>query len=326
MTRDSARTRTTRRARAAQVAGSVRSSALGRFLPRLAALNVVEGAMRLAAQAFLAGLPLLMTVAAFAPAGVQDLLADSLRSVLGVRGDTLDEVRRTFYADGTTRDSVGAVGVLVALASATAFSRALQAVCERCWRLPRAPLRAAVWRWPLWLVLWLVFLLAQAPLREGFGAGPAVGLTMSLLSATLLWWWTPYLLLGGRIGWRSLLPGAVLAGTGTVALSGAARLVLPLAMERSLDEFGPLGPVFTFLSWLIGVFLVAVCGLALGESIASSAWYRAGPVLRGRPPVRDGAAGPAHPRRVKPPGPCRGHAEDGTDRRPGEGPGRRRQT
>jgi membrane protein len=100
------------------------------------------------------------------------------------------------------------------------------------------------------------------------------GLVLSLLSATLLWWWSQHLLLGGRIGWRSLLPGALLAGTGTVLLSRAARLLVPTAMERSLDEFGPLGPVFTFLSWLIAVFLVAVSGLAAGEYVASTSWYR----------------------------------------------------
>ncbi|AYC37083.1 ribonuclease BN [Streptomyces griseorubiginosus] len=310
MTRNADPVRPARGARAARVVASVRSSALVRFLPRLSALNVVEGAMRLAAQAFLAALPLLMTVAAFAPPAVQDLLADSLRSVLGVRGDTLDEVRRTYEATGPTRDSVGVLGVLVALASATAFSRALQAVFERCWRLPRAPLRAAVWRWPLWLVVWLVFLLTQAPVRDGFGAGPAVGLTMSLLSTTLLWWWSQHLFLGGRIGWQSLLPGAMLAGTGTVALSGVARLVLPTAMERSLAEFGPLGPVFTFLSWLIGVFLVAVSGLAAGEVVATGAWYRKASAPLFRPPDRALARSPAHPRRVKPSAPCRGHAEN----------------
>ncbi|MGW1749301.1 hypothetical protein ACWCRD_27570 [Streptomyces sp. NPDC002092] len=96
-----------------------------------------------------------------------------------------------------------------------------------------------------------------------------IGWALSLLSAALLWWWSQHLLLGGRIGWRSLLPGAPLAGTGTVVLSWAAGLFVPKAMERSLEEFGPLGPVFTFLSWLIAVFLVAVSGLALGEYVAS---------------------------------------------------------
>ncbi|NGO07109.1 YihY/virulence factor BrkB family protein [Streptomyces sp. HC44] len=258
---------------------SLRSGPVARLLPRLSALNVVEGSVRLAAQAFITALPLLMTVAAFAPQGVQDLLTDSLRAVLGVRGDTLDEVRRAFTATGTPRDAAGAVGVLVTLVSATAFSRALQAVCERCWHLPRTPVRAAFWRWLLWLLVWLGVLLVQAPLRSGFGGGAVIGWVLSVLSATLLWWWSQHLLLGGRIGWRNLLPGALLAGTGTVVLSWAAGLFVPTAMERSLREFGPLGPVFTFLSWLIAVFLVAVSGLALGQYVASSTWYRtaAGP-------------------------------------------------
>jgi membrane protein len=266
-----------RRTTVERALATLRSGPVARLLPCLAALNVVEGSVRLAAQAFLTALPLLMTVAAFAPREVQDLLADSLRAVLGVRGDTLDEVRRAFTATGTPRDAVGAVGVVVTLVSATAVSRALQAVCERCWRLPRTPVRAAVWRWLLWLLwllVWLGVLLVQAPLRSGFGGGAVTGWVLSALSATALWWWTQHLLLGGRIGWRSLLPGALLAGLGTVVLSWAAGLFVPTAMERSLREFGPLGTVFTFLSWLIAVFLVAVSGLAIGQYVASSDWYR----------------------------------------------------
>ncbi|MFE5757558.1 ribonuclease BN [Streptomyces massasporeus] len=259
---------------AARIAAGLRSGSMARLLSRLSTLNIVEGAVRLAAQAFLTALPLLMTVAAFAPDWMQDLLADSLRAVLGMRGDTLDELRRVFSATGTTRNTAGAVSALVTLLSATALSRALQAVFERCWHLPRAPIRAAVWRWLLWLVVWLACLLIQAPLRDAFGAGAVPGVLLSVLSATLLWWWSQHLLLGGRIGWRSLLPGALLAGAGTVLLSLAARVLMPTAMERSLDEFGPLGPVFTFLSWLIAVFLVAVSGLALGEYVASTTWYR----------------------------------------------------
>jgi len=51
-----------------------------------------------------------MTVAAFAPRWLQDLLADSLRAVLGVRGDTLDELREVFSATGATSNTTGTVG------------------------------------------------------------------------------------------------------------------------------------------------------------------------------------------------------------------------
>lgn len=272
---------TTRKQRAIQAAASLRAGPLGRLLPRLAALNLVEGAMRLAAQAFLAALPLLMTVAAFAPAGLKNLLLDSLGSVLGVHGEALDDVRHVYSAGASARQSVGALGALLTLASATAFSRALQAVCERCWRLPRAPMRSAAWRWLIWLVVWLTFMLVQAPLRRGFGIGPATGLALSLAGSVLLWWWSQHLLLGGRIGWLSLLPGAVLAGAGTITLSWAGHLLLSQAMRRGFEEFGPLGPVFTLLSWLIGIFLVAIAGMALGEAVATSTWYRAAVLVPG---------------------------------------------
>ncbi|MFJ1992944.1 YhjD/YihY/BrkB family envelope integrity protein [Streptomyces asiaticus] len=239
-----------------------------RFLERLAAVNVLEAATRLAAQAFLTALPLLMAVAAFVPDALQNLLADSLRSVVGVRGDVLDEVRRTFTTRGTAKNTSGVVGLLVALVSATAFSRALQAICERCWGLPRAAVRVTAWRWLLWLLVWLAVLLVQAPVRRGFGTGIVSGLALSLL-----WWWTQHLLLSGRVTWTHLLPGAVLAGVGTVLLGYLSRLLMPVAMARSLADFGPLGPVFTLLTWLIVVFLIAVAGLAAGPAVASSAWY-----------------------------------------------------
>lgn len=267
--------------RARSVLASSRAPAVARLTERLLAVNTLEAATRLAAQAFLTALPLLMAVAAFAPEGWKNLLADSLRSVVGVRGKALEELRRTLAASGTARKPSGAVGLVVALLAATAFSRALQTVCERCWDLPRAPIRVAAWRWLLWVLVWLAVLFVQAPLRRGFGIGIVSGLVLSLLSSVLLWWWTQHLLLGGRVGWLPLLPGAVLAGTGVVVLGYASRLVMPRAMNRSLADFGPLGPVFTLLSWLIAAFLIVVAGLAIGRLVACSTWYAR---LVGRPP------------------------------------------
>jgi membrane protein len=58
-----------RHAAVERVRASLRSGPLARLLPRLSALNVVEGSVRLAAQTFITALPLLMTVAALAPGG-----------------------------------------------------------------------------------------------------------------------------------------------------------------------------------------------------------------------------------------------------------------
>jgi membrane protein len=53
-----------------------------------------------------------------------------------------------------------------------------------------------------------------------------------------------------------------------VALSVTARLYIPAALNRSLAEYGGLGPVFTLLSWLIVVCAVITGCITVGAVIA----------------------------------------------------------
>ncbi|MGW2520915.1 YhjD/YihY/BrkB family envelope integrity protein [Streptomyces sp. NPDC001617] len=229
----------------------------------------MDASARLAAQTFLAALPMLIVVAAFAPKPIQDLLTKSVQALLG-KGAPVNDIKDTFSAQGVTKQTYGGVGAFVTLVSATALSRALQSVCERCWDLPRAGTRMSAWRWLVWLLGWLAALLCQAPLRHGFGGGTWLGVLLSLVTAVLLWWWTQHLLLGARIGWLPLLPGGVLAGVGMATFGYLSGLFLPAALKRSTAQFGSLGYVFTILSWLIAGCCVIVAGVALGQVTAVS--------------------------------------------------------
>ncbi|MET7698912.1 YhjD/YihY/BrkB family envelope integrity protein [Streptomyces sp. NPDC005485] len=249
------------------------------MLGRLISVNWLDASARLAAQTFLAALPLLIVLAAFAPRGVKDVLVDSVQALFG-EDAPVDDIQETFTAQGVTKDTYGAVGIVVALISATALSRALQQVCERCWDLPKGGARLTAWRWLVWLLGWLAALLFQAPLRHGFGGGTWLGVVLSLSTAVLLWWWTQHLLLGARIGWMPLLPGAVLAGVGMVTFVYVSGLFMPAAMQRSLAQFGSLGYVFALLSWLITCSCVIVTGIALGQVTAVSGPF---PRLLGTP-------------------------------------------
>ncbi|MFD0570616.1 hypothetical protein ACFQ0T_17115 [Kitasatospora gansuensis] len=164
--------------------------------------------------------------------------------------------------------SFGLIGALVTLLSATALSRAMQRVCERCWELPKSGTRVAAWRWLAWLAVWLVVLVCQVPVRDGFGAGAWLGLPLFMLLATALWWWTQHLLLGNRVRWYPLLPGALLAGAAMTGLGIAAQVYLPGAVSRSITKFGPYGVVFTSLSWLIVLFTAVTLAIALGRVVA----------------------------------------------------------
>ncbi|MFG2820809.1 YhjD/YihY/BrkB family envelope integrity protein [Kitasatospora sp. NPDC048365] len=242
---------------------------LGRAVGQLLRVNLLDNATRLAAQAFLSALPALFVVAVFAPATIRDGVAGSLRDQLGIQGPAQDQLRQVMSAGhDDVAQSFGVVGALVTLLSATALSRALQRVCERAWELPKSGTRVAAWRWLVWLAVWLVFLVVQVPLRKGFGLGLWLGLPLLFTASTLLWWWTQHLLLGGRVRWYPLLPGAALCGVGQVGLSIASQVYLPGAVSRSVQKFGPYGVVFTSLSWLIALFTAVTLALVLGRVIA----------------------------------------------------------
>ncbi|MFG3489902.1 MULTISPECIES: YhjD/YihY/BrkB family envelope integrity protein [unclassified Streptomyces] len=237
---------------------------------RLLGGNLLDAGTRLAAQAFLAAVPLLFAVAAFAPAAVRDQLRDSLRAMFGLSGESDAELQKVLNGSGDEelRETTGAVGLVVALVSATSFSRAMARVCERAWALPKARTRVAVWRWVVWLLALLLVVLVQGPLRDGFGAGLWLGVPVFFLVSVGIWMWTQHLLLAKRVPWLPLLPGAVLAAVATSALSLTARLYMPAALDKALAEYGSLGLVLTMLSWLIVVCAAITFAFTIGAVLA----------------------------------------------------------
>ncbi|MFD3533281.1 hypothetical protein [Streptomyces sp. NPDC058664] len=197
---------------------------LSELTGRLLTANLLDAGTRLAAQAFLASVPLLFAVAAFAPLGVRDQLRESLRTMFGLSGESDQELRKVLYgsADDALRETTGAVGAVVALVSATSFSRAMARVCERAWGLPRAKSRVAAWRWVVWLLAMLLVIVLQGPIRNGFGAGLLVGTPLFFLLATGVWLWTQHLFLRTRAGSSIATTTAGLPRwtTGTRAVSG----------------------------------------------------------------------------------------------------------
>ncbi|MGW0935952.1 YhjD/YihY/BrkB family envelope integrity protein [Streptomyces sp. NPDC002666] len=248
---------------------------LSELTSRLVSGNLLDAGTRLAAQAFLASVPLLFALAAFAPQSVRDQLGESLRAMFGLSGPSDRELQQVLGRTATEglRETTGIVGALVALVSATSFSRAMARVCERAWLLPKAGTRIAAWRWAVWLLVLLIVVLLQAPFRNGFGVGLWLGAPVFFLVSTGVWLWTQHLLLANRVRWLPLLPGALLAAAATSALALTARLYMPGALNRALAEYGSLGLVLTLLSWLI-----VVCG-------ALTFAFTIGAVLAQEPPL-----------------------------------------
>ncbi|MFF4312573.1 YhjD/YihY/BrkB family envelope integrity protein [Streptomyces sp. 900105755] len=274
------RSRTARLVAAAKAAhrrAETRFPVVTHLAARLVSVNIFDTATRLAAQCFLTAVPLLFVFAAYAPPVVRDQLLHSLRSAFGLSGPVDTGVQQLMQPPNEDlRQTTGVIGGLMALISATAVSRAVQRLCKRAWQIPREGTRIAPWRWVAWLVLWIGALLLEGTLHNGFGLGVWLGVPVTLVCQTGLWWWTQHLLLGGRIGWRPLLPGALITAAALTALSAAAQLYLPRALDRTVAEYGSLGSVFVLLSWLIVVCLTATVSVSAGAVLAQE------PFLAGR--------------------------------------------
>src|SRR5260370_42172552 len=97
--------------------------------------------------------------------------------------------------------------------------------------------RAAAWVGACVLALGLSGLAASAV--KSLPESNALVVLIALAGAFLFWWWTPHLLLGGRIGWRALLPSAA-RNRGALAAPPWVSPPLPSRLvARSAYEFRP---------------------------------------------------------------------------------------
>jgi len=236
---------------------------------RLLSANVIDAGFRLAAQTFLTAMPLLLTAAAFAPQDARENLLSSVRKIFGIDEATSQELRQLLEANGgTVRQTVGTIGAVMALLSATSLSRALARICERAWGLTKAPTRIAVWRWVIWIAVWVAWMFFQGPARSGFGVGTWLGALVGAAANFVMWSWTQHLLLAGRKTWPAVVPGALLAAAATTILALTAKLYMPYAIGRSLQAYGPLGAVFSLMTWLVVVCMTITIVLTVGAVLA----------------------------------------------------------
>ncbi|WP_436771370.1 YhjD/YihY/BrkB family envelope integrity protein, partial [Yinghuangia sp. YIM S09857] len=247
------------------------ASVLGRSVARALEIQITDRMMALAAQAFLALMPLVIVVAVAAPDSVSTGLVDAMRTKVGLgNGSTTRNVQT--LATSAAETGVTVLGFLLVLLSATSFSRALQRVYERSWRLSPGGLRSA-WRPLAWIVGMIAyFVLLGFTFKVTHGGGPmtALRMTMAAGGSIALWWWTPFVLLSGRVRWRALLPTALATAVGTLALGAVSAKYVPHLLSTNERRYGTIGVAFAIESWLVVLFAVVLGATVLGAVMADT--------------------------------------------------------
>ncbi|GAA2740643.1 hypothetical protein GCM10010440_08540 [Kitasatospora cinereorecta] len=103
-------------------------------------------------------------------------------------------------------------------------------------------------------------------LRRVVRRSPANSL-VAVLTAVLFAWWSQWLLLGGRVRRRALLPGAVVTVVGLLGLGPASRLVFSPLIASNMVTYGSFGSVLVIQSWPVGVGVVVLGGALVGRPL-----------------------------------------------------------
>jgi membrane protein len=197
------------------------------------------------------------------PADLGTELTNQVRDTLGLDSEDMEALREATSDATATGGEVGWLSLVVALASASSFARALARLYCKVWDLPAIGGLGAIRRSLLWIAGWVVTLQILAITLRAFADVPlthVVHLALQLCFNLLLWWWTAYLLLRGRVNWLALLPGATATALLVVLLGTASNVFMPRYARMNLEQFGPLGVVFAIATWLVvfgGVLVLA---------------------------------------------------------------------
>lgn len=253
-----------------RVHARVARTRLGRMVLRiasaLAAIEVFDRAMTLAAQAFTSLLPLIVVAAALRHGDTRPI-GDGLASYLGLGDSATRVIEGSLPVASDVLSTLGWFGLLLLLASATAFSRALDRFYARVWSTSRPGFRGA-WRWVAVLAAILLGLaVIQFTRRILRSEGGYVLLTLlaECVLWTLIWLLAGWIILNRSVSFRALLPGAMLCGVGLAAAGSLGRIYLPIALTSAAEQFGALGITIAYIGWLFILMFVVVVGVTVGQ-------------------------------------------------------------
>lgn len=239
----------------------IRRARAGRLWVQVSEFELWQRSLGFAALGFLTLVPLLIVVSAADPASGRGF-AQWLGDGLGVSETAREDIERLFALPGQTLRTTTAFGLAVLAVFGLSFGAAVQSGYEKVWDLPPARWWAR-WRQVVWLAVLIGFLFLSA-ITPLWRAAPARGL-VTVLAGALFFWWSQRMLLGGRVPWAALLPGAMTTMLGLLGLRVFSRLVFSPLIASSAVTYGPIGTVLVIQSWLVGVGVVVLGGALAGR-------------------------------------------------------------
>jgi membrane protein len=232
-------------------------------------VELMHRAMGFAALGLVTLAPLLIVVAATDPLQERGF-ALWIVDAMGLSGRPADAVENLFATPRKVLSATSVLSVVLLALFGVTFAGSVQTGYERVWGLQAGRWHTA-WRRAVWLVALTAYLFAEAQSGAVLDSGILrswVRVGLSALLGVLFFWWGQRFLLGGRIAWRPLLPGAIATVVGMGGLRLFSALVFSPLIVSNAVTYGSVGTVLIVTSWLVGVGFVVFGGALVGRY-----WY-----------------------------------------------------
>ncbi|WP_441248374.1 ribonuclease BN [Kitasatospora sp. McL0602] len=231
-------------------------------------LELLHRAMAFAALFFVTLVPLLVVIAAALPTRGNGI-ADWINDGLGLTEGSSRAVSELFASRHDVLSTTTALSLAALAIFGISLMAAVQNVYERIWGLPSAAWHT-LWRQVLGLA-GLIALILLSTWRGIPWHGPVSTATVRIIfgvcAGVLYFWWLQHLLLGSRIAWPALLPGALATVAAFTGLRFFSELVFAPLIVSNAVSYGAVGTVLVVQSWLIGVGYTVYAGALLGRRV-----------------------------------------------------------
>jgi membrane protein len=245
----------------------VKATTAGTFWSKLNAVDFMNSSMQFAVLAVLCLFPFVFFVSAESGGDARHALI----ARLGLNQQAAHDVNQLMSSGNHAVTDLSIVGVALVFLGALGIASTLQIWYQRVYDQPPAP------NWArqlanrlLWLGGLLVYLTVQdfawTQLKQA-GAARFTTYIATFILALAFYWWTPHVLLLGRITWGQLFPAGVATAVCVTGLGVFSALLFSGQIVSGDADYGPIGVVTVLLSYLIGL---AVC-LHLG-AVAGRMW------------------------------------------------------
>jgi membrane protein len=181
-------------------------------------------------------------------------LANDVIKRLGLTGAAAQTMADTIHKAEQSRKAASIVGVVGLLWSGLGLVAAVQYALNTTWQVTGRGMRDKL-TGLAWLAGALVLFLGSIAITAGLNFLPGflwpLGFLAGLLVNIVLWLWTMRVLTNRDVGWKGLLPGALLGAVGMEVLKAVGSFYVPGAVRSSSALYGSLGVVFALLAWLL---------------------------------------------------------------------------